>query len=97
MKACGTEEEQQPRLEGSGPERQAVIYYLALRKSLKTYFITTDTCLPAIWGFPGGSDSKVMQETRVDPWVKKMPWRREWLPTSVFLPGKSHGQGSLAG
>ena len=25
------------------------------------------------------------------------PWRREWLPTPVFLPGKSHGQRSLAG
>ena len=23
-----------------------------------------------------------------DPWVKKMPWRREGLPTPVFLPGK---------
>ena len=26
-----------------------------------------------------------------------IPWRREWLPTLVFLPGKSHGQRSLAG
>ena len=31
------------------------------------------------------------------PWVGKMPWRRAWQPTSVFLPGKSHGQRSLAG
>ena len=31
------------------------------------------------------------------PWVGKMPWRREWQPTPVFLPGKSHGQRSLAG
>ena len=21
-----------------------------------------------------------------DPWVKRIPWRREWLPTTVFLP-----------
>jgi len=28
--------------------------------------------------------------------VGKFPWRREWLPTPVFLPGKSHGQRSLA-
>ena len=27
-----------------------------------------------------------------DPWVKKIPWRRRWHPTLVFLPGKSHGQ-----
>ena len=37
------------------------------------------------------------QETGFDPWVGKIPWRREWLPTPVLLPGKSHGQRSLAG
>ena len=30
-----------------------------------------------------------------DPWLKKIPWRREWLSTPVFLPGKFHGQRSL--
>ena len=34
-----------------------------------------------------------IQET----WVGKIPWRREWLPTPVFLPGEFHGQRSLAG
>ena len=28
--------------------------------------------------------------------VRKIPWRRKWQPTSVFLPGKFHGQRSLA-
>ena len=32
-----------------------------------------------------------------DPWVGKIPWRRPWQPTPVFLPGESHGQRSLAG
>ena len=32
-----------------------------------------------------------------NPWVRKIPWRRAWQPTSVFLPEKSHGQRSLAG
>src|SRR5574340_1103377 len=32
-----------------------------------------------------------------DPWMGKIPWRREWLLTPVFLPGESHGQRSLAG
>ena len=32
-----------------------------------------------------------------DPWVVKIPWRRAWQPTPVFLPGESHGQRSLAG
>ena len=34
---------------------------------------------------------------RFDPWVGKIPWRREWQPTLVFLPGKSRGQRSWAG
>ena len=33
----------------------------------------------------------------VDPWVRKILWRREWLPTPVLLPGESHEQRSLAG
>ena len=32
-----------------------------------------------------------------DPWVGKIPWRRVWQLTPVFLPGESHGQRSLAG
>ena len=31
---------------------------------------------------------------RFDPWVGKIPWRRKWQPTPVFLPGESHGQRS---
>ena len=37
-----------------------------------------------------------MWEMQVDPWVGKIPWRRKWQLTPVFLPGKFHGQGSLA-
>ena len=32
-----------------------------------------------------------------DPWVKRIPQRREWQPTPIFLPGESHGQRSLVG
>ena len=35
--------------------------------------------------------------TGFDPWVGKFPWSRKWQPTPGFLPGKSHGQRSLAG
>ena len=38
-----------------------------------------------------------MQETRVRALVRKILWRRGWQSTSLFLPGKSHGQRSLAG
>ena len=52
-------------------------------------------------GFSGGSDDKRIclqcRRPGFNPWVRKMPWRREWLPTTVFLPGESHGQRSLAG
>ena len=34
---------------------------------------------------------------RFDSWVGKIPRRRKWQPTPVFLPGESHGQGSLVG
>ena len=32
------------------------------------------------------------QETGFDPCIGKIPWRREWQPTSVFSPGEFHGQ-----
>ena len=32
-----------------------------------------------------------------DPWVGKIPWRRKWEPTPIFLPGKTHRQRSLEG
>ena len=38
-----------------------------------------------------------VRETRVQSWVGKIPWRREWQPTLVFLPRESHGQRSLVG
>ena len=41
--------------------------------------------------------SPAMQETRFNPWVEKIPWRRKWLSTPVFLPGEFHGQKSLEG
>ena len=32
-----------------------------------------------------------------EPWLGKIPWSRKWHPVTVFWPGKSHGQRSLAG
>ena len=36
-------------------------------------------------------------QCRFNPWVRKIPWRRKWQPTPVFLPGTPHGQKSLEG
>ena len=33
-------------------------------------------------------------DTEFDPWLKKIPWKREWQRTPVLSPGKSHGQRS---
>ena len=51
-------------------------------------------------GFPGGAVVKnppASAGDRFDPYAWKIPWRREWQLASVFLPGKFHGQESLAG
>ena len=38
----------------------------------------------------------LIQETLVNFWVRKIPWRKEWLLTPVFLSGEFHGHRSLA-
>ena len=38
-----------------------------------------------------------VRETWVQSLIRKMPWKSGWQPTPVLLPGKSHGQRSLAG
>ena len=53
-----------------------------------------------MWSFPGISGSKesdAMQKTKFNPWVRKILWRRESLPTLLFLPREFHGQRSLPG
>ena len=54
--------------------------------------------------FPGGASGKesTCQGRRhkrhgFNPWVGKIPWRRAWQPTPVFLPRESHGQRTLMG
>ena len=54
--------------------------------------------------FAGGSDGSRRyricprcRRHRFNPWVGKIPWRREWQPVPVFLPGKFHARRSLAG
>ena len=46
-----------------------------------------------------GKNLPAMPETPVQSLgqVGKVPWRRKWLPTPVFLPGKFHGERVLAG
>ena len=55
-------------------------------------------------GFPGGTSGKEPachcrrhKKHGFDPWVGKIPWRKAWQPTPVFLPRESHEQKSLVG
>ena len=64
-------------------------------------WVTHNRITKNICDFPGGSDGKQsacnVRDPKFHPWVGKIPWRMEWQPTPVFLPGKSHGQRSLEG
>ena len=64
----------------------------------------TGKSMKVAWTFPDGASGKEPtyqcrrhKRQRFSPWVGKIPWRRAWQPTPVFLPGESHGQRSLAG
>ena len=55
-------------------------------------------------GFPGSVSGKEpacqcrrCKRHMFNPWVRKIPSRRAWQPTPVFLPRESHGQRSLVG
>ena len=65
-------------------------------------FFTTNYVLKR--DFPGGASGKepTCQCRRrkglgLNPWIGKIPWRKKWQPTPVFLPAELHGQRSLAG
>ena len=61
------------------------------------FYILDYSYLWASLVIPMVKNSLAMQETRFNPWVGKIPWRRKWLSTPVFLPGEFHGQKSLEG
>ena len=86
-------------------------YYMGLSMSLYYVRITAKINLEILelqreiyMGFPAGASGKELtcqrrrcRRRRFNPWVRKIPWRRAWQPTPVFLPGESHGQRGLVG
>ena len=70
-------------------------------------FFTTSTTWEALYelgilmGFPGGASGKESlsqcRRCRFYPCIRKIPWRRAWQPTPVFLPEEFHGHRNLAG
>ena len=74
---------------------------MALKKD--ELFLHLSLQKPLSLGFRSGANGKEPscqcrghKEHSFDPCVGKIPWRRKWLPTPVFLPGKSYRQRSLA-
>ena len=59
--------------------------------SLLKLFLSPDHCCLFLHSF------FFWQKIGFHLWVGKIPWRRKWQPTPVFLLGKSHGQRSLVG
>ena len=74
-------------------------FFILLEKGLQIVIKILIVVIPE--GFPGGASGKELtcqcKRLGFHPWVGKIPWRRECLPTPVFSPGKSHGQRSLVG
>ena len=78
-----------------GEAWQATVHGVMKNRTLLSDFTFT---------IPGGADgnepacqSSKLKSPGLDPWVRKIPWRRKWQPNPVFLPGESHGWRSLAG
>ena len=49
----------------------------------------------AQWRYRIYLQCRICRRCKLNPWVEKIPWRRKWQP--IFLPGKCHGERSLAG
>ena len=72
-------------------------------KQIKDYIFRREFCpvlspLAHIWAsfVAHCQESACSAGDRFNPWVRKIPWRRKWQPTPVFLTEESHGQRSLA-
>ena len=50
---------------------------------------------PVVKSLP--ANAGYIRNTGLIPGLGRLPWRKAWQPTPVFLPGESHGQRSLAG
>ena len=78
-----------------GSVKFSCIYYMTL--CLVVYTIRLYVSRASLVAWKIKNLPAMLWRSRFDPWVGKIPWRRDWQPTPVFLPGKSHGQRNLAG
>ena len=64
------------------------------------FYLLSFSCMPASQVVLVLKDLPAVRRQKrhgFDPWIQKIPGRRKWQPTPVFLPGKPHGQRSLVG
>ena len=71
-------------------------------KYIMLYVMLCHICYIIYWAVLAGQWQRILliketQETRFDPWVGNIPWRRKLQSIPVFLPGKFHGQRNLVG
>ena len=72
------------------------IYHLTSGFTLLCLYYLFVTISDVKW-LPKRHQLRKSKRLRFNPWVGKIPWRRAWQPMSIFLPGESHEQRSLAG
>ena len=77
----------------TGTER---ILYICIYLSIYLFIILLVTCWASPW-FSNKESACQCRRHGFDSWISKIPWRRKWQPTPVFLPGKSHVLTSLVG
>ena len=78
----------------------STFFMLRSRELLSAKFSVYNAVLSPMglpWWLSGRESSCQWRRHKFDPWVRKIPWRRKWQATPVFLPGKSHRQRCLAG
>ena len=78
----------------------AAVYGIAQSRTWLKQLSNSSSSSKMVWlpkWLSGKESTCQCRRHRSDPWARKILWRRKWQPTPVFLPGKSHGQRSLAG
>ena len=76
----------------------AAVYGVAQSQTWLKWLSSSSRSQRRLPGWLSGKESASQyRKCEFDPWVGKIPWRRKWQLNPVFLPGKSHGQRSLAG
>ena len=71
-------------------------YSVDLITAVPSIFLSTPIVFLGLPWWPTGKELSSQCRRRkscgFDPWVRKIPWRRAWRSTPVFLPGGSHGR-----